>query len=122
MPTTVKAVRVLMVMVAVVTAMTTAGFLVASGLTAVTLGYALWSAWPGAVSLGLALRVRDGGVWLLRGIIALQAVYVLLSLARLGAGDPRGLVNLAFPIAILVLATRKSAHDHFRAAGAAFAY
>lgn len=122
MPTTVKVLRVLMVVVAVLTAVTTAGFLAASGLAAATLGYALWGAWPGAVSLALALRVKDGGAWALRGIVALQAVYVLLSLARLGAGDPRGLVNLAFPIAILVLAARKSARDHFRAAGAAFAY
>jgi hypothetical protein len=122
MPKSVKAARVLMFVVAGITLMMTVGFLGTVGVTSTALGYAVWGAWPGAASLALALRITSGGTWALRAIIALQVVYLLLSLARLGAGDPRGLVNLAFPIAILVLVTRKAARDHFRTPDPALVY
>jgi hypothetical protein len=38
---------------------------------------------------------------------------VLLSLSRIGQGDPRGVVNLILPVVILVLLFRPEAKAHF---------
>lgn len=121
-PRTLGVVRVLMFAVAGLTIVTTAGFLLANGVSVVTLGYAAWGTWPGAASLVLALRVRHGGRWLRPSIVALQIAMVLLALARLGAGDPCGVPNLILPIVILVLVTRPSARAFFRDPGHALAY
>jgi hypothetical protein len=120
MPGPVKAIQVLMFVAAAITAVTTLAFLVTVGITAAAVGAALWLVVPGAISLVLALRVPRGGVNLRRGIIALEIFYILLSLSRLGQGDPRGVVNMIFPIVILVLLFRREAKDHF--AGTAVYY
>jgi hypothetical protein len=116
MPTPVKAMQVLMFVAAGITFVVTLAFLVAVGVTAASLGAAVWLVFPGALSLVLALRVPRGGVGLRRGIIALEIFYILLSLARLGQGDPRGVANMVFPIVILVLLFRRETKEHFAGA------
>ncbi|GGQ15805.1 hypothetical protein BKA00_006681 [Actinomadura coerulea] len=113
MPNQVKTVRVLMFVAAGLTLVMTLAFFAAVGVTAAAIGAALWFALPGALSLLLALRVPNGGTGLRRGIIALEVFYILLSLARLGQGDPRGVLNLALPIVILVLLFRPEAKAYF---------
>lgn len=109
----VKAVRILMFVVAGLTFLTTLAFLAADGLSADTIGAAIWSAAPGVVSLVLALRIPGGGPALRRGIIALEIIYILLALGRIGQGDPRGLPNLVIPIVLLVLLFRPAVKGHF---------
>ncbi|MEV3927154.1 hypothetical protein [Actinomadura coerulea] len=113
MPNQVKTVRVLMFVAAGLTLVMTLAFFAAVGVTAAAIGAALWFALPGALSLLLALRVPNGGTGLRRGIIALEVFYILLSLARLGQGDPRGVLNLVLPIVILVLLFRPEAKAYF---------
>jgi hypothetical protein len=113
MPNQVKTVRVLMFVAAGLTFLTTLAFLVTVGVTAAAFGAALWFVVPGVLSLMLALRIPEGRTRLRRGIIALEVFYVLLSLSRIGQGDPRGVVNLILPVVILVLLFRPEAKAHF---------
>jgi hypothetical protein len=118
LPGPVKATQVLMFVAAGVTFIITLAFFVSVGVTAAALGAALWIVAPGVVGMLLAWRVPRGGIKLWRGIIALEVFYVLLSIARLGNGDPRGAVNLVLPIVILILLFRPQVKDHFRGARA----
>lgn len=113
MPNQVRTVRVLMFVAAGLTLVMTLAFFAAVGVTAAAIGAALWFALPGVLSLLLALRVPNGGTGLRRGIIALEIFYILLSLARVGEGDPRGVLNLVLPIVILVLLFRPEAKAYF---------
>jgi len=113
MPAPVRAAQVLMFVAAGITLVMTLAFVVSVGVSAASLGAALWIVAPGVVSLVLALRIPRGGVGLRRGIIALEIFYILLAISRLGHGDPRGAVNLVFPIVVLVLLFRRDAKDHF---------
>ncbi|WP_233515177.1 hypothetical protein [Marinitenerispora sediminis] len=68
-----------------------------------------WVAIPGVLSLVFGLRLPKGGRVLLWAIVVLQALGILAALSNLGAGDSRGLAQLALPIATLVLVLRKDA-------------
>ncbi|GLZ08931.1 hypothetical protein Acsp03_63970 [Actinomadura sp. NBRC 104412] len=113
MPKSVRTTRTLMFVVAGLTFLTTLGFLAAVGMSAETLGTAIWYTLPGVLSLVLALRIPGGGTRLRRGIIALEIFYILLSLGRIGQGDPQGVVNLIIPIVLLVLLFRPESKSHF---------
>jgi hypothetical protein len=113
LPGSVRAAQVLMCVTAGITFVMTLAFLVSVGLTAASLGAALWIVAPGVVSLLLALRIPRGGVGLRRGIIALEIFYVVLALSRLGNGDARGVANLILPVVVLVLLFRRTTKDHF---------
>ncbi|MFI6517208.1 hypothetical protein ACIBF1_16760 [Spirillospora sp. NPDC050679] len=113
MPKTVKTIRILMFVVAGITLVTTVAFMITVGVSAASLGAAVWAAFPGVLSLVLALRIPQGRTGLRRGIIALEIFYILLSFSRLGQGDPRGLTNMVLPIAILVLLFRSEVKEYF---------
>jgi hypothetical protein len=113
MPKPVKAARILMFIVAAITLAVAAILLMVSGVSATSLGLAMWLLLPGVASFVLALKILHGGGGVRRGIIALQLVYLLLALASLGQGDPQGLVNLGFPIAVLILLFRPEARQYF---------
>ncbi|MBO2458858.1 hypothetical protein [Actinomadura violacea] len=113
MPKPVRAVQILMFLVAAITLLTTLAFLISVGVTAAALGAAAWLVLPGVVGLVLALRVPTGGKALRRGIIVLEAFYILLALAAIGRSDPRGVANLVLPVVILVLLFRPPAKRHF---------
>src|SRR5262245_51342296 len=113
MPRSVRAVRVLLYVVAALTAVLTLGALVSAGVGPVSLLEVSWFALPGIASGVLAWRVHLGGVALRRWIVGLEIVYVVLSLTRLVSGDLRGLVNVILPAAILGLVTGRSAKKYF---------
>ncbi|WP_067476991.1 hypothetical protein [Actinomadura hibisca] len=113
MPKTVKAVRILMFVVAGITFVTTLAFMITVGVSAASFGAAVWAVFPGVLSLVLALRIPQGSKGLRRGIIALEIFYILLSFSRLGQGDPRGLTNMVLPIAILILVFRSEVKEYF---------
>ncbi|MGH2813370.1 MAG: hypothetical protein ACRDI1_11775 [Actinomycetota bacterium] len=113
MPGPVKAIRILMFVVAGITFLTTLALLVAEGVGAESVGTGIWYTAPAVVTLALARRIPDGGTRLRRGIIALEIFYILLALGRIGQGDPRGLPNLIIPIVLLVLLFRSTVKSHF---------
>ncbi|MGK5557992.1 hypothetical protein ACSNOI_40940 [Actinomadura kijaniata] len=113
MPKTVKAIRILMFVAAGFSFVATLAFLITVGVTAASLGAALWSVFPGVLSLVLALRIAEGRKGLRRGIIALEIFFILLAFSRLGQGDPRGLTNMVLPIAVLVLLFRSEVKAYF---------
>jgi hypothetical protein len=114
MPRSVRAVRVLMYVVAGLTAVLTLSTLITLGVGWTALIEVSWFALPGIVSFVLAWRIKKGGVGLRRWIIGLEIFYVVVSLTRLVSGDPRGLVNLVLPAVVLVLITRPAAKEYFR--------
>jgi hypothetical protein len=116
-PRPVRAAQILMYVVATLTVVLSVTTFLVLGSSAETFGQLAWFALPGIASLALAVLMPKGGAWLWRAIIALEIVYVVLSLARLASGDPRGVVNLVVPIAILVLITRPAARSYFHAPG-----
>lgn len=114
MPGTVKAIRVLLFVVAGLTALVAAGAFVYAGGGAYGAGRAAWVLLPGVASVVLALLVSRGGRPLFWCLVALEALYILLALASVGGGDPRGVTNLLLPIAILVLLLQPTSRRYFR--------
>jgi hypothetical protein len=114
MPTSLKVARVFMYVVAGFTALVVVGVLLDEGANPRAIGVAAWLALPGVASLLLAWRMPRGRVWMRRGIIALEIYYILLSITVLADGDPRGIVNLTLPAAILVLVLLPKSSAHFR--------
>ena len=117
MPSSLRAVRVLLYVTAGLTVVTTIAFLAIEGTSAEALGAATWSAWPGVAALVLARGLPAGGLLRWRLLVALEVVYLLMALGAVGAGDPRGVTNLLLPIAVLVLAFRPAARDFMRHPG-----
>lgn len=115
MPGTVKAIRVLLFVVAALTVIVAIGtFLYADvGDPAYAAGAVTWAALPGIASLVL----RRGSRVLWWCLLALEIVYILLALANLGRGDPRGITNMVLPIVILVLLFQRSSRRYFRPEG-----
>jgi hypothetical protein len=113
MPTPVRAARILMFVVAGLTAALTLGSLASLDAGPKSILEVSSYALPGVASFVLAWRIDRRGVALLRWIIGLQSLYILLSLARAASGDPRGLLNLLLPVAVLILITRPPAKTYF---------
>jgi hypothetical protein len=123
MPRSVKTVRILLFVVAAITALMVAIFLtlpdrarvgLMEEVNAESLGRMTWHALPGILSLWLAFRIPKAGVGTRRWIIGVEILAILRALALLGHGDPRGLFNLILPIVILVLVMLPSARRFFR--------
>lgn len=116
MPGTAKAIRVLLFVAAGLTLLVVVGTFLYAGAasTAYTAGAALWVALPGIASLVLALLLRRGGRAIWACLLAVEILYILLALAGLGRGDPRGITNLLLPIVILVLLFQHSSRRYFR--------
>ena len=114
MPSSLRAVRVLLYVTAALTALMTVAILLVAGTDAETLGAATWSALPGVAAFLLARGLHRGGVRRWRLLVGLEVLFVLFALGALGQGDPRGLTGLALPIAVLVLAFRPAARDYMR--------
>jgi hypothetical protein len=112
-PVQVKAVRILLLVVAGFTVLTLIGFLTSQQVTASAAGVAVWASLPGAAALVVALRLPRGGRVRFWVVVAIAALLVLGGLGALGRGDPRGLTNLVLPGVILFLITRRPARDFF---------
>jgi hypothetical protein len=107
-PAPVRVLRVLLFAAAGLTVLVVLAFLLTTPLTGESVGRAIWTVWPGVVAFLLAARLDRPSRRTYWFVVGLGVVYVLLALAALGNGDPRGLTNLALPIAVLVLVTRRS--------------
>jgi hypothetical protein len=113
MPGQVTAVRVLLFVLAGLTAVLVVAFLASQEVTAESVGRLLLVALPVAVGLVVAVRIPRGGRVPFWSIVAISGLLVLVALAKLGGGDPTGLTSLVLPGAILVLVTRRPARDFF---------
>jgi hypothetical protein len=113
LPTSVRALRVLLYAGAAVSLLLTVGALTSGNLDAETAGLLVWAVWPGFVALFLARRIGAGGRRRFWSIVVVAAAWVLGALGSIGNGDPRGITNLILPIAVLVALTRRTSRDFF---------
>ena len=113
-PASVHLLRALLYVVAGLSFIVMLGFLLAVPLPpGETVGRALWGVWPGVVAYVLAEHLRRPSRLVHRLVLALGGYLVLRSLSLLGDGDPRGWTTLALPVAVIVLASRRSAREWF---------
>lgn len=120
LPSSLRAARVLLYVVAGLSVVWSLAFLVGYGWTAENFGAVLLQLVPGGFSLFLALRLATGQKRVQIGVVALEIVWILLALGRLGQGDATGVLSLLIPAIILILVTRRTARDHFEAKGSGY--
>lgn len=113
-PTSVRAVRVLLIAGAVLTVLGAAGAFLVAGFDAETAGQVVWTAWPGVLGGFLARSLYQGGRRRFRLVILVCAFWLLGALGAIGNGQPQGVTGLILPIAILICLTRASSRDFFR--------
>lgn len=107
-PAPLRVLRVLLYVVAVLTTLSLLAYLLVSPLSGASVGMAVYGMLPGVAAFVLAGRLDSPSRRTYWALVVLGVVYVFLSLAALGQGDPRGLTNLILPTAIFVLLTRSS--------------
>jgi hypothetical protein len=112
-PGQVKAVRILLFVVAGLTVLTLIGFLLSGQVSAESAGLVIWASLPGVIGLVVALRLARGGRVRFWVVVVVAALLVLGGLGALGRGDPRGITNLILPGVILFLVTRRPAREFF---------
>ncbi|MFG3271705.1 Tox-REase-5 domain-containing protein [Streptomyces luteogriseus] len=78
------------------------------------LGQVAFAAAPGTIGWVLARRSWSGGVWVWRGLLALQAWLIVAALGNVGDGSGRGFTQLFLPILIVVFLTRRESREWFR--------
>ncbi|MDX3379758.1 alpha/beta hydrolase [Streptomyces sp. ME02-6991-2A] len=79
------------------------------------LGLLLYASLPGVSAFVLSLYVRSGGVWVWRGLFAVQVWFVLGAVAELGGGGgAHGVARVAIPVAVAVLLARAGSRRWFR--------
>ncbi|MEW2808022.1 Tox-REase-5 domain-containing protein [Streptomyces massasporeus] len=78
------------------------------------LGQVAFAAAPGTIGWVLARRSWSGGVWVWRGLLALQAWLIVAALGNVGDGSGRGFTQLFLPILIVVFLSRRESREWFR--------
>ncbi|MGC4976131.1 Tox-REase-5 domain-containing protein [Streptomyces sp. DT199] len=78
------------------------------------LGQVAFAAAPGTIGWALARRSWSGGVWVWRGLLALQAWLIVAALGNVEDGSGRGFTQLFLPILIVVFLTRRESREWFR--------
>jgi Flp pilus assembly pilin Flp len=78
------------------------------------LGHVAFAAAPGTIVWVLARRSWTGGMWVWRGLLALQAWLIIAALGNVGDGSGRGFTQLFLPILIAVFLTRRESREWFR--------
>jgi Flp pilus assembly pilin Flp len=78
------------------------------------LGQVAFAAAPGTIGWVLARRSWTGGMWVWRGLLALQAWLIIAALGNVGDGSGRGFTQLFLPILIAVFLTRRESREWFR--------
>lgn len=76
-------------------------------------GVLLYDALPSVVGVVLARRAVRGGVWVARGLVAVQCWLLWLSFVSLLHLDYRGFTQTALPVAVMVLLRRPEVRDWF---------
>lgn len=117
LPSPLRTARVLMCVVAALSALWALAVLVGYGATAENLGVAMVTLLPGAASLALALRMSRGGNRTRIAIIVLEVLWILLAFGRIGQGDGSGLIGVIVPAVVLYLVTRPQSRDFFAPRG-----
>jgi Flp pilus assembly pilin Flp len=78
------------------------------------LGQVAFAAAPGTIGWVLARRSWTGGMWVWRGLLALQSWLIIAALGNVGDGSGRGFTQLFLPILIVVFLTHRESRDWFR--------
>ncbi|WP_406159459.1 alpha/beta hydrolase family protein [Streptomyces sp. NBC_01005] len=78
------------------------------------LGMVLYASLPGIAGFVLSFRVRTGGVWVWRGLLAVSAWLTLGALATLGDASGQGVAQLVLPVVLIVLLLRSRSRAWFR--------
>ncbi|MFI2630149.1 Tox-REase-5 domain-containing protein [Streptomyces collinus] len=73
-----------------------------------------FAAAPGTIGWVLARRSWSGGVWVWRGLLALQAWLIAAALGNVVDGSGRGFTQLFLPILIVVFLARRESREWFR--------
>ncbi|MFF7766278.1 Tox-REase-5 domain-containing protein [Streptomyces massasporeus] len=73
-----------------------------------------FAAAPGTIGWVLARRSWSGGVWVWRGLLALQAWLIVAALGNVGDGSGRGFTQLFLPVLIVVFLSRRESREWFR--------
>ncbi|WUH97432.1 hypothetical protein OHR68_28405 [Spirillospora sp. NBC_00431] len=120
LPSSLRAARVLMFVVAGLSVVWSLTFLAGYGWTAENFGVVLFQLVPGGLSLFLALRIAHGSRRVRTGVVALEIAWILIALGRLGQGDATGVLGLLIPAVILILVTRQTARTHFKPKGSGY--
>ena len=96
LPRSVKAIRILLFVVAALTFVVAAALFIAGGASAYAFGYALALSLPGVVQLGLGLLVPKGGGGVFYAILVTEILLVLVTLAAIvGGGRPSDRTRLS---------------------------
>ncbi|GLW62206.1 hypothetical protein Arub01_04500 [Actinomadura rubrobrunea] len=113
MPAALTTARVLMFMVAGLSALWVVAFLVGYGVTSENVGAAMVQLLPGAFSFALAVKIRPERPRIRLWINILEVVWVLIAFGRIGQGDVTGVLGLILPGIILVLVNTRAARSYF---------
>ncbi|RPK61504.1 hypothetical protein EES43_15335 [Streptomyces sp. ADI96-02] len=120
MPRPLQAVLILVQVLLVATLVGVIGTLsTASSVDAVDghlLGLLVYASLPGLGAFVLALYLRTGGVWVWRGLLAVQVWLVFGALAELSGGGAQGVARLAIPVGVVALLLRPASRRWFRRA------
>ncbi|RZB15874.1 hypothetical protein StrepF001_29410 [Streptomyces sp. F001] len=77
------------------------------------LALAAYAAAPGTLGWWLARRTWDGGTWIWRGLVAVQAWLIIGAALNLAAGSPRGVLQLLLPTLTLFFLLRSESRQWY---------
>ncbi|MFV0128058.1 Tox-REase-5 domain-containing protein [Streptomyces sp. HMX112] len=116
-PRALQAVLVLVRAVFGITVLGAAGVLLLAasldGVDGELLAWVLYGAAPGTAGFLLARRLRTGGVWVRRLLLATQGWFIAGALGTLADGGDRGVPQLVVPVLVVVLLCRGSSREWF---------
>ncbi|MBX7467316.1 hypothetical protein K1Y80_14660 [Streptomyces sp. MAG02] len=113
MPRPVESVRLLLIVLFVLTALSALGVLLAAPFDGELFGALVYAVAPGVAGLALLRRLRDGGPWVRWALIGVQVAPILEALGACADGRAKGLTQLAMPVALVVLLCRREAREWF---------
>ncbi|GAA3730854.1 hypothetical protein HDA32_005593 [Spinactinospora alkalitolerans] len=113
LPPDVKVVRVLLFVLAGLSAVGVVAALVLAGaVTDALIGALLWAVFPGVLSLVFGLRLPKGGRVLFWSIVVLQALNLFLAVGNLSEGV-QGFTQMLIPVLTLVFVLRAPSRRFF---------
>ncbi|GAA3752983.1 hypothetical protein HDA32_005565 [Spinactinospora alkalitolerans] len=114
LPTDLKVVRILLFVLAGLSAVgVVAALVLVEAVTDAVVGALLWAVFPGVLSLIFGLRLPRGGPVLFWSIAVLQALNLFLAVGNLSEGV-QGITQMLIPILTLVFLLRAPSRRFFR--------